>query len=471
MPPSNRSPTATAANGTDDPSTPSAVLHRHLHHRPLRITSSHGLYLTTSTGQRILDATSGAAVTSLGHGNPRVQSAMVAQMNQVSYCHSLFFSTTAAEDLCAELIRGTDGAMARALIVSSGSEAMEGAMKLARQYWVERGEGARRTGFVAREGSYHGVTLGALAVGGHVLRKEKFAPLLGVEVGRVGRCDAYRGMREGEGEGEYVGRLARELEEELRRVGPETVCAFVAEPVVGAATGCVPAVPGYFKAIREVCDKYGILLILDEVMCGMGRCGTLHAWQQEGIVPDIQTIGKGLGSGYSPVAGLLMNQRVVDALDRGTGAFTHGQTYQGHPIACAAALETQKILQEEKLVDNVREMGLVLEKLLKEGLEDHPHIGNIRGKGLFWGIEFVQDKATKAPFEPSEAISAGIHEKGMEEKYSISLYPGSGTADGRKGDHIMVCPPFIVTPADIEEIVRITVKVIEDFFQERAGNK
>jgi adenosylmethionine-8-amino-7-oxononanoate aminotransferase len=226
----------------------------------------------------------------------------------------------------------------------------------------------------------------------------------------------------------------------------------------------MPAVPGYFQAMKKVCDKYGALLIFDEVMCGMGRSGTLHAWEQEGVVPDIQTIGKGLGGGYAPVAGLLIGHKVIDALSQGTGAFAHGQTYQGHPVACAAALETQRIIEEENLVENVQKMGGLLEQTLKKKLDTHPHVGNIRGKGLFWGIELVLNKATKEPFSPDDKVAERIWQKALNAPYNFSLYYGVGTVDGFRGDHLMLAPAYNITANDVQYIAETTAKIITDFF-------
>ncbi|GME31660.1 Aminotransferase [Neofusicoccum parvum] len=454
-----------SAHSDVDAANSSGILHRNLKQLPLKVVGAAGNYITLSNGQRILDATGGAAVSCLGHGDPRVKAAVMRQMDETAYCHSLFFSTAAAEALGKELIKSTNGEMAKAFIVSSGSEAIEAAMKLARQYFLEVSPSQPgRTRFIARKESYHGTTLGSLSLGGHAGRRALFEPILLQNISHVSACNAYRGRKAGESDEEYVAKLAKELDDEFQRVGPESVCAFVAEPVVGAALGCVPPVQGYFRAIKAICDKHGALLIMDEIMSGMGRTGTLHAWQQEDVAPDIQTIGKGLGGGYAPVAGLLINHRVVNALDKGTGSFSHGQTYQGHPIACAAAAEVQRIIKEGELCENVRIMGKVLEELLKKGLADHPNVGNIRGRGLFWGIEFVKDKSTKEPFDPKNGIAMGVHEKGMEPEYSISIYPGTGTADGKSGDHVLLAPAYNVTRADVEKIADLTTRVITDFF-------
>ncbi|KAI8165006.1 putative aminotransferase [Colletotrichum sp. SAR 10_70] len=283
------------------PSNKSAVLHRSLKAAPPQVVSANGKYLTFSNGQTILDTTCGAAVACIGSNNERVKKAMIEQLDKFAYCNSMFFGHPIGEELADELIRGTDGLMSKAYIMCSGSEAMDAAMKMARQYFVEIGQ-PQRVKFIARENSYHGTTLGSLSMGGHVARRSLFTDMLLPNIGRVSPCNAYRGMTEGQTVEQYVEQLADELDHKFQEMGPEAVCAFVAEPVVGAALGCVPSVPGYFKAMKNVCDKHGALLIFDEVMSGMGRCGTLHAWQHEGVTPDIQTMAKGLGGGYAPVA-------------------------------------------------------------------------------------------------------------------------------------------------------------------------
>ena len=467
-----RGPPPDRPNETEpDTAKASSVLHRTLHALPKKVVRASGLTLTLDDGQEIIDASGGAAVACLGHGNDTVKHAIGDQMDTVAYCHSLFYGTSVGEELAESLMASTDGQMARAFIVSSGSEAMEAAVKMARQYFLElKPSQPGRTRFIARQQSYHGTTLGALAIGGHVARRELYEPLLSTNTSHVSPCFPYRGMKESESADSYVTRLAKELDEEFQRVGPDTVCAFVAEPIVGAALGCVPAVAGYFKALKAVCDKHGALLILDEVMCGMGRCGTLHAWQDEGVCPDIQTIGKGLGGGYAPVAGMLVNHRVVDVLSQGTGAFSHGQTYQGHPVACAAALAVNKMIREPGVMERVKESGRRLESVLRGRLEGHNYVGDIRGKGLFWGMEFVRDKTTKEPFDALLKVASGIHDLGMEEPHNISLYPGAGTVDGKRGDHILVAPPYNSTPEEIDLVGTRTADVIEEYFKIHADD-
>ncbi|KAF8250317.1 PLP-dependent transferase [Wilcoxina mikolae CBS 423.85] len=449
--------------------TSSPLLYKYTHHSPyLSLKSASGLYLHLESGRRILDATSGAGVSALGHGNPRVKAAIAAQLDEIAYCHPGFYKTSIAEKLADFLVSSTHSAMSRAVLTGSGSEAVETALKLARQYFLELSPPQEsRSRFIAREGSWHGATLGALSVGDFKVRKHLFEPLLPGNVTRVSACNAYRGMREGEEEGEYVARLAQELEEEFVRLGPETVCAFVAEPVVGAALGCVPSVPGYFQAMKAVCDRHGALLIFDEVMCGMGRTGTLHAWEQDGVAPDIQAIGKGLGSGYGIISAVLVNSRVVSALQGGSGYFAHGQTYQSHPVGCAAALEVQRVIQDEGLLGNVQNMGSYLEGLLRVRLRGCKYVGDIRGRGLFWGIEFVKDKETKETFEPGLKVAKRIHDRGLMEGYDIGLFPATGSAGGGwSGDHVLLAPPYVVGKEDVEEIVRRFGRVVDDVFKE-----
>jgi adenosylmethionine-8-amino-7-oxononanoate aminotransferase len=335
-------------------------------------------------------------------------------------------------------------------LCSSGSEATEAALKMARQYQVERGQ-PQRARFIARRQSYHGNTLGALAASGNAMRRKLYMPMLADSFSHVAPCYAYRDRRDDETDEDYVARLAAELEAEFQRLGPDTVAAFVAEPVVGATLGCVTALPGYFRAVREICDRHGALLILDEVMCGMGRTGTMHAWEQEGITPDIQVVAKGLGGGYQPVGGILIAGHVVAAIRDGSGAFMHGHTYQAHPVAAAAALAVQQVIREEGLLANVRAMGALLEQRLTERLGNHAHVGDIRGRGLFWAVEFVADRATKAVFDPAlllhERVKMAAYERGL------ACYPMGGTIDGRQGNHVLLAPPYIVTADQVETIV------------------
>ncbi len=428
----------------------SRILHRSLAADPKLATRGEGIFLYDEDGRAIIDGSGGAAVACLGHGNARVNAAIAAQLARVAYVHTALFSNAPAEELADVLLANEPGGLSHAFFVSSGSEAFEAALKLARQYFLEIGQ-PRRTKVIARRQSYHGTTLGALAAGGNAMRRAPYLPMLADGFSHVSPCFAYRFQDQGESDEQYVARLADELEAEFQRLGPENVIAFCAEPVVGATTGCVAALPGYFRRVREICDRHGALLILDEVMCGMGRTGTTHAWEQEGVAPDIQVVAKGLGGGYQPIGGILIGGRVIGALRAGSGSFMHGQTYQAHPVACAAALAVQQVIAEDGLLANVRAMGERLSAGLTERLGNHRHIGDIRGRGLFWAIELVADRGTKAPFAPAlklhERIAVAAYERGL------AIYPMGGTIDGTRGNHICIAPPYNATAGNIAAIV------------------
>jgi adenosylmethionine-8-amino-7-oxononanoate aminotransferase len=408
-----------------------------------------GIEVIDSSGKRYIDASGGAAVSCLGHSHQRVIDAIERQARQLAYAHTSFFTTEAAEALAERLVKAAPPGIGHAYFVSGGSEAIEAALKLARQYFVEIGEPERKH-FIARRQSYHGNTLGALAIGGNAWRREPFLPLL-IEAHHVSPCYAYRDRLADESDEAYAQRLADELERKILELGPHTVAAFVAETVVGATLGAVPPVAGYFSKIRAVCDKYGVLLILDEVMCGMGRTGYLYACEEEGVVPDLLTIAKGLGAGYQPIGATLAHDRIYDAIVRGSGYFQHGHTYMGHATACAAALEVQRVIEEEQLLSNVQARGDQLRSALREWLGEHPHVGDIRGRGLFVGVELVRDRASKTPFEPSCKLHAAIKQEAMAR--GLMVYPMGGTIDGKLGDHVLLAPPFICTPNDIDRIV------------------
>ncbi|KJC50366.1 hypothetical protein UP09_04815 [Bradyrhizobium sp. LTSP885] len=428
----------------------SRVMHRSLRETPPKAIGGDGVWLIAEDGRRILDSSGGAAVSCLGHQHPRVLAAIAKQASTLAYAHTGFFSSAPAEELAERLVGHEPGGLAYAYFVSGGSEAIEASIKLARQYFIERGE-PRRARFIARRQSYHGNTLGALSAGGNAWRREPYAPLLSPAFSHVTPAFAYHEKLDDESEAGFVARLAADLEAEFQRLGPDTVAAFIAEPVVGATAGAVTAPEGYFKAVREICNRHGALLILDEVMCGMGRTGTLHAWEQEGIAPDIQAIAKGLGGGYQPIGAMLASGTIVDTVRSGSGAFQHGHTYLAHPLACAAALEVQKIISDEKLLDQVKARGRQLEQRLVERFGNHRHVGDIRGRGLFWGIELVADRATRQPFDPKLKLHARI--KSSAFAGGLACYPSGGTADGQSGDHVLLAPPYIATSGDIDMIV------------------
>ena len=331
-------------------------------------------------------------------------------------------------------------------------------MKLARQYFFELNQPSR-THFIARRQGYHGTTIGAMSLSSNIPRKIPHQPLLLPNVSHVSPAYAYQYQHPSESEQVYILRLAQELEDEIIRVGTDKVIAFAAETVVGATTGCVTAPKGYFKAMREVCDRYGVLLLMDEIMSGVGRTGTFFAFEQEGVSPDICTIGKGLGGGYAPIAGILMSKRIVDVLRNGTGSFKNGFTYQAHPVSTAIALSVQKIIRRDGLVEQCRLMGIVLENLLKETLSVCKYVGNIRGRGLFWGIEFVEDKETKKTFDPEYGFGVKMQKRAFE--LGVAIYPGLATVDGKRGDHVLLCPPYTVTEAELTVIVKVVRRAYE----------
>ncbi len=426
----------------------------HVFHRSLRgalpvAVGGEGIEIIDGAGKRYIDASGGAAVSCLGHGHPRVNRAIAAQLERIAFAHTSFFTSEPAEKLADLLVAAAPPGMSHVYFVSGGSEAVEAALKMARQYHLEIGQ-TRRSRFIARRQSYHGNTLGALAVGGNEWRREPYRPLL-METTHVAPCFAYRFKRDDESEEQYGRRVADELEAEILRLGPDTVAGFVAETVVGATAGCVPPVPGYFRRIRELCDRYGVLLILDEVMCGMGRTGTLYAVEQEGIAADLIAIAKGLGGGYQPIGGVVVTGTIYDAIAGGSGAFMHGHTYMAHPTACAAALAVQETIRDEHLLPRVRTMGRVLMDRLTERFGNHRHVGDIRGRGLFVALELVADRARKEPFDPAEKRHARVKVEAMTR--GLMVYPMGGTIDGRRGDHIVLAPPFIVGEQDVDRIV------------------
>ncbi len=408
-----------------------------------------GVYIIDSNGKRYLDASGGAAVSCLGHSDARVAEAIKGQIDKIAFAHTGFFTSEPAEELADLLVEHAPEGLERVYLVSGGSEATEAALKLARQYHLERGD-AGRSRFIARLQSYHGNTLGALAAGGNMWRREPFEPLL-VEMSHIAPCYAYREQRDDETEEAYGLRAANELEKELLRVGPETVAAFVAEPVVGATMGAVPAVKGYYKRIRQICDQYGVLLILDEVMCGMGRTGNLFSCEADGVSPDILCIAKGLGAGYQPIGAMLCSREIYRAIDEGSKLFQHGHTYMGHPTAAAAAHAVVSSLIDRNLINRCREMGDLLESALTERFSQHPHIGDIRGRGLFRGLELVADRESKEPLDPSLKVNAKIKKAAFAG--GMICYPMGGTIDGKRGDHILLAPPFIIEPEQIDELV------------------
>ncbi|WP_150303491.1 aspartate aminotransferase family protein [Pseudomonas saliphila] len=427
----------------------SHVLHRSLVQNYPTAVKGDGVYLIDSTGKRYLDACGGAAVSCLGHSDPAVIAAVQHQVGELAYAHSSFFTSEPMEQLADFLAARAPGALDYVYFVSGGSEAIEAALKLARQYFVEKGEPERRH-IISRRQSYHGNTLGALATGGNLWRRAQFEPLL-VETHQVSPCYAYREMRPGETETVFARRLADELEDKIIELGPEQVMAFIAEPVVGATLGAVPPVADYFRLVREVCTRHGVLFIADEVMCGMGRTGSLFVSTQEQVEPDMLCVAKGLGAGYQPIGATLVSEQIVRTLREGSGFFQHGHTYIGHATACAAALAVQQQIESRQLLSRVVSMGRKLDACLRSELSDLPYVGDIRGRGLFRGIELVRDRDTKTPFDAELKLHAKIKSKAME--LGLMCYPMGGTVNGRDGDHILLAPPFIIEDSHVDEIV------------------
>lgn len=415
---------------------------------PIAVAGS-GVYLIDANGKRYLDASGGAAVSSLGHGDVEIIAAIKEQLDQLEFAHTSFFTSVPAETLAQNLIANAPGKLDRVYFVSGGSEAVEAALKLARQYYLEIGQPARHR-IIGRRQSYHGNTLGALATGGNAWRRQPFAPLL-IDTTHIAPCYAYRGRATGESEFDYGQRVANELKTEIERLGPDQVMAFVAETVVGATLGAVPAVQGYFKRIREICDEYGVLLILDEVMCGMGRTGSLFAFEQEGIEADIVTVAKGLAAGYQPIGAMLCTSTIYDAIANGTEFFQHGHTYLGHPVACAAANAVVNAIINRGLLPRVQTQGEKIRAALTAAFGERHYIGDIRGRGLFIGIELVSDKTTKQPFAPALGINKQLKKLALEN--GLICYPMGGTVDGQQGDHILLAPPFIFEDEHCDELI------------------
>ncbi|KAF2010960.1 PLP-dependent transferase [Aaosphaeria arxii CBS 175.79] len=450
----------------------SVLLHRNLKELPPTMVREEGNYFWLEDGRKIFDAATGAAVVCMGYHNARINEALVRQIQEgPMYCPQLSYRTHIGEKYGRELINSTDGKMSLVSFYSSGSEASEASYKCAWQYHREVDKDSKRNIFIAREHSYHGNTLFALSVSGHKARRAMYEDTLAENVARVSAYNPYFKRRPYETEDQYTDRMLDELKTKFEtHLGK--VVAFVAEPIVGAALGCVPAAARYWKGVRALCDQHGALLLFDEVMCGMGRCGTLHAWQHPdvGVVPDIQTVGKGLGGGF-PISGMLLNHRVAKAFKKGSGEFAHGHTYQGNPLGCAAGLEVLKIIEDENLLENVTRMGELLHQCLEDSIGSHPNVGYLPGKGLFRGIIFVEDKAGRQPFHPERKIATKFMDFAQREPYLLKVYAGSGSKDGYCGDHALLAPAYNITEDDVYHIVTQLTMAINDFFVLEEENK
>ncbi len=445
---------------------PTHVLHRQMTTQLPRAARAQGVYIYDRDGKAYLDASGGAAVSCLGHGHPKVISRIKEQLERMPYAHTAFFTNDAAEELADMLSARAPGGEWRVYFLTGGSEANEAALKLARQIQIERGE-PTRDHIISRRQSYHGSTIGTMSISGRTPMlgglhpsKNPFAPLFMPTARKIVPCYEYRWRRPGESEDEYTSRVAGALEEAILDIGPERVAAFIAETVVGATLGAAPPTRGYFRAIREICDKYGVLLVIDEVMCGMGRCGTLFALEQDDFVPDIITLAKGLGGGYQPIGAMMVREEILAAVEKSSGAFAHGHTYVGHATACAAGVAVLKVFDEEGLIARSRALGERLLAMLRARFSEHPHVGDIRGRAMFRGLELVADRETKKPFPPGWRLAARIKHMGME--HGLVCYPMSGTADRFSGDHVLLAPPFIMREEHLEELVEKLARAMDD---------
>ncbi|WP_439851703.1 aspartate aminotransferase family protein [Pseudomonas syringae] len=426
----------------------SKVIYKNLNTSPILATGGAGVWLEDATGKRYLDTCGGVAVSSLGHGHPRIAAAFEREAKKLAWAHAGSFTTQAAEQLAESLVAASGG-LARAQFLSGGSEVMELAMKIAYQYQCERGLPGKSV-FISRRQSYHGSTLGTLSISGNPQRQSVFGPLL-PKAEFVSPCYAYRDQRHDESEEQYATRLAEELDQKIRSLGSENVAAFFAETVVGSTNGAVPPVQGYFRKIKAVCERHDVLLVLDEVMAGMGRTGQLFAYADDGIVPDMVAVGKGLAAGYMPISALLISEQVHAVMAGGSGVLGNGQTHVNHPLACAIALEVQQVIAEENLLAQVRQRGEQLRSWLTESLSDLDIVGDVRGRGLFVGVEFVESRSSKAPFSGGGAYAAALKKEALQ--HGLLIYPGSGTVQGVEGNHVLFAPPFITSESELAQMV------------------
>jgi adenosylmethionine-8-amino-7-oxononanoate aminotransferase len=434
----------------------SSVFYREpLHHYP-SIHRGEGVYLYDRDGRQYLDGSGGAAVSAVGHGHPAVIAAIRDQLESCAYAHTAFFTNAPQERLAGILAERFPEPSARVYFVSGGSEANETAIKLARQYWMARGQERKRL-FVSRQQSYHGNTLGALSLSGNPGRQQLFGPLLH-DWPKVLPCYEYRHRRDDEPAEAYGQRAAASLLEAIRTHGAENIAAFFAETIVGATLGAVTASPGYFRAVADICAQHEILLILDEVMAGCGRSGSYFAFEQEGVVPDIVTVAKGIAGGYQPLGAAIVRAAIHEEIVARYGGFAHGHTYAGHATACAG-VAVASVIEGDKLLDNVQSMGRLLRTRLASAFRNHPHVGDIRGRGLFTGIELVVERLTKTPPSASLGLPGRLRNEAMAR--GLVCYPGGGSANGRDGAHILLAPPFIYTEDNVDELVARLGRVLQ----------
>jgi adenosylmethionine-8-amino-7-oxononanoate aminotransferase len=429
----------------------SAAFHRDLAAQTIReAVAGDGVYIIDRSGRRFLDGSSGSGPSCLGHSNAAVRAAMHAQIDRIAYAHTAFFTSAPMEELADNLIADAPGKLSHVWFTNSGAEAADAALKLTRQYFVDKGEPERQI-IIGRRAGYVGSTLAGLAAGGSDIRRKPFLPMLPTNTAHIGPAYAYRGMQDGEKVDDFSMRSARELETKIEELGPSRVAAFICETIVGSTLGAVPAPEGYFREIRRICDRHGILLILDEVMCGMGRTGTRYAFTEDGVCPDLVMIGKALAGGYAPLGAVLVSADIHDAIRDRTGFFWHGHSFHGHTLACTAALAVQHEIRDRDLYPNIRAAGEHLDWLLHERFAEHPHVGDIRGRGLMQGIEIVADRPTKRNFEASRQIHARLTRHALD--LGLICYASGPSPESGVGDHVLLMPPYIVEPHHIEEIV------------------
>lgn len=442
-----------------------ASLPQHIHSTGQlpKVAWAKGSYVHDVDGKQYIDGSGGPAVYCIGHSNAEVNAAITRQLDRIAHGYRYNFTSDALEELTGIIRQRCGGTLNHMVYVTGGSEAVESCLKLALQYHAARGEMSRRR-FIARERSWHGNTLGALSVSGFLERKKAFEGSL-LDVSRLSPANAYRPVAGASAEtaGEAC---ARELEDEILRLGPDKVCAFIFEPVVGAAGGCVPAPPGYARRVREICDRHGVLMISDEVMCGAGRTGTWRALEHDGVEPDIMSVAKGLAAGYLPLGAAIYSDRVADVIHGAHGAPMTGHTFTGHTACCAAGVAVQKIVTREKLVERVAAMAPALTAMLAGALEGLEAVGDIRGRGFFQAIELVADRKTRAPFPAEHKLFMKIRQRALDN--GLICYPVGGNVDGINGDVVILAPPYNVTDAELAEIVDKTATSIRQVLKAEA---
>ncbi|MCA3561650.1 MAG: aspartate aminotransferase family protein [Aestuariivirga sp.] len=434
-----------------------SVLPEHIHSTGdlPKVAWAKGAYVYDVNGKQYIDGSGGPAVYCIGHSNEEVNAAIASQLDRIAHGYRYNFTSGALEELTGIVRKRCGGTLNNMVYVTGGSEAVESCLKLALQYHAARGEMSRRR-FIARERSWHGNTLGALSVSGFLERKRAFEGSL-LDVSRLSPVNAYRPIAGSTPD--TVGEAgAKELEDEILRVGPENVCAFIFEPVVGAAGGCVPAPKGYAKRVREICDTYGVIMISDEVMCGAGRTGAWRALEQDGVEPDIMSVAKGLAAGYLPLGAAIYNDKVADAIHERHGAPMTGHTFTAHTACCAAGVAVQKIVEREKLVERVKTKAPQFRAMLAEATKDIEAVGDIRGRGYFQALELVADRERKTPFPGGHKLFMKIRQQAFDN--GLICYPVGGNVDGINGDVVILAPPYNASDAELQEIVEKTVNSI-----------